>query len=95
MYFNDVKSFVDFRFIEDTTLDVLKIKLDNLLYHTDKRKVVKIEYNFPSIDNEEKIWFSKVKLKTNEDMWTTYHRYETKGSIEMDVTIVSSIDNII
>lgn len=68
---------VSFRLIEDTPLDVLKFQLDNFVHHTDYRKVVKIDYRSPSIDNEGKIRFSKFERKTNEDlkvMWNTYHR---------------------
>lgn len=43
-----------------------------------------IEYCYPSIDIDGKIWFSNFHLKTDEDvkiMFCIFHRYETKASI--------------
>lgn len=98
MYFNGVKPSYDFRLVEETPLDVLKSKLNNLVHHTNNRKVVKIEYHSPLIDNKENISFNKFELKTNEDlkvMWNIYHRYKTKCLIEVDVTIATSVNDII
>lgn len=60
--------------------------------------VVKLEFRSPSIDNEGKIQFTMLKLKTNGDlkvMWSTFYRYSIKGSIEMDATIQRSDKDII
>ena len=46
--FNDVKPPVDYRLPEDTTsLTILRSLLDDLLPHTDNKKVDKIEFNAP------------------------------------------------
>lgn len=98
MYINSVKPHVDLTITKDTHIVVLKFKLDNILYHIDNKKVVKIEYHSPSIDNEGKIWFSKFELKMDGDlklMWSTYHRYETNGLIKVDATITRSVNDII
>lgn len=78
VYFIDMKAPVDFRMAKDTSLAVLKYKLDNLLHHANIRKVGKIKYHSPSIDNEGIIRLSKFKLKKNKDLkviWSTYHSY--------------------
>lgn len=64
--------------------------------HTDNRRVIKIKYHLPSIDNEGKIRFGKFEMKSDENlkvMWSTNHRYEIKDLIEMDATIVRSVDD--
>lgn len=83
VYFNRVKSPVDFRLTNGTSLDVLKSKLDYLLHHTENRKVVKIEYYSPSIDNEGNIRFSKFELKIDEDL---------KDPIEVDAAHVTRFE---
>lgn len=68
------------------------------MHHTDTINVVKIDYSSPSIDNEGKSRFIKFELKKDEDlktMWSTYHRYETKGLVEMYAIIARFIDDII
>lgn len=98
VFFDDVKPPIDFWLTEDTPLVVLKSKLDNLLQYTNKRKTFKIEYHLPSIDNEGKTKFNNFELKTYEDlkvMWKTYHRYKKKCLIEVDMTIVRFIGDIV
>lgn len=60
--------------------------------------VVKIKYCSPSIDNEDKVRFSKFDLNMDEDlrlMWNTFHRYETKDPIKVNATIASSTNDIL
>lgn len=60
--------------------------------------VIKIEYGSPWIDNEGNVKLKNFELKTNEDlrvMWNTFDRYEKKGLIEVDVTVVRSLGDII
>lgn len=99
LYFNDLKTLVDFWLPENTiTLVVLISKLDNLLPNTDNRNVVKIEFRAPSIDIEGKVKYNNFDLKTDEDLkvrWRTYRYRLTKGPIEFDATIVKFVDDII
>lgn len=55
IYFNNMSPSFEFRVIEDIPLVVLKSKLDNLLCYPNNRKVVKIEYHSPLIDNQERL----------------------------------------
>lgn len=58
----------------------------------------KIEFRAPSIDIEEKVKYNNIELKNDEDlnvMWKTYHHRPTKGTIEFDVAIARSVDDII
>lgn len=67
VYFNGV-SLIDFRRIEDTSHELLKSKLNNLLRYRNNKGMVKIKYCSPLIDNEWEIRFSKFELKTSEDL---------------------------
>lgn len=51
-----------------------------------------------TIDFEENIRCSKFELKTENDvrvMWSTFHHYKIKGSIEVDVKLTRSIYDIL
>lgn len=68
----------------------MKSTLDNLLGYPDNKRIVKLYYRSPLIDNEGDIQFKMFELKTNVDlmiMWSTCHHYETKGLIEKDYKI--------
>lgn len=99
VYFNNMKPPVDFWLLEDTiTFVVLISKLDNLLLHTENKKVGKIEFCAPSIDTEGKMKYNNVKLNTGEDlkvMWIIYHSRPTKEPIKSDTTIYIYVDDII
>ena len=76
MYFNGMKPLVDFRLTERTPLVVLKSKVDNILHYPYNIRVVKIEYQLPSIDSKGNMKFNNFELKRDEDlrfMWSTYH----------------------
>lgn len=49
---NTVDPSIDFRLTENIPLDVLKSISDNLLCYSDNKRVVKIEYCSPLIDNK-------------------------------------------
>ena len=53
-----------------TALAYLKYKLRNLLPHEDNRKIVKLNYYSPLIDNEWNIEFIKFEHKTDADVRT-------------------------
>lgn len=65
-YFNGENHPLKFRFLEITHIVDLKFILENI--YPDNRRVVKIYYRPPSIDNKEKIQLNKFKLKTDEDL---------------------------
>lgn len=60
-------------------------------------KIVKLEYQSPSIENDENIEFNNFELKTGayiRVIWNIFFSYETKRLIKMNVTIVRSVDDI-
>ena len=100
VYFNGVKVSLEFKVTEHTSLVDLKYILENLFEYSNNRKVVKLKYSSPSIDNDRKIQRNSLKLKTNEDlrvMWSIFHCFETKGMIpiEVDMKIVRSTIDIL
>lgn len=97
--FKDLKPPVDFWLPEDTTnLTVLRSLLNNMLPHTENKKVDKIEFCAPWIDTGENVKYNNVGLKIGEDlnvMWRTYHRWQIKGLVECDTKIARFVDDII
>lgn len=96
VYFNNEKPLLEFLFTEITHLTDIKSILENL--YPDNKRFVKLYYCSPSIDSERKIQFNKFDLETNEDltvMWSTFHRYETKGLIKVDAKIARSTGDIL
>lgn len=74
-----------FKLTDFISLKDIKDEIHYLLPYRDKRRIVKLEYHSPSIDNEGKIEFNKFKLKTQVDvrvMWDTYFRFKIKGSLK-------------
>lgn len=67
VYFNDANPSIEFKFNEYTPLVDLKYILHNLLSYRDNRKIMKVEYRSPSINNEWNIKFINFELKTNAD----------------------------
>lgn len=73
---------LEFRTVKNTTLIDLKSKLENLLNHKGKQRVIMIDYHSSTVDVDEKIRFIKFELETEEDVraiWSTFHRYKTNG----------------
>lgn len=99
VYFNGETTNLKFRFAKIIRLVDLKFTLDNLLWYPNYRRVVKLHYCLPSIDNEKDIYFNKFELKMDEDLtviWNTFHRYKIKSPNKIDVTAAArSTDNIL
>lgn len=58
---------------------------------------MKLEYHLHLIENEWKIQFKNFELRTSANLrviWNTFCCYETKCVIEVDATIVKSIEYI-
>lgn len=67
-----------FRAYEDIHLVDLKFKLNTLLQYPENRRIVKLEYLSPLIDDEGKIWFTKLKRNTDKKLrviWSTFYCY--------------------
>ena len=67
------------------------------LSYGDGRKVDKIEYRSPSVDNEGNLQFMNRELKNDDDlraMWSTYRSFQEKVSIELDATLSRTVDDI-
>ncbi|CAK8574089.1 unnamed protein product [Lathyrus sativus] len=98
VYFNDASPPLKFRVSRDILFVDLKSKLNTLVQYPENWRNVKLEYCSLSFNNEGKIQFTMLKLKTNEDlkvMWSTFFYYSTKGSIEVDATIARSTEDIL
>lgn len=98
VYFNGMKSPLQFRVIEDTPLVDLISKPNTLLWYPKNQRVVKLEYRSPSFDNIRKIQFTNFELKTDEHLKfisSIFHYYASKGLIEVDVKITWSVKDII
>lgn len=81
VYFNGVKSSIEFKFNEYTPLADPKYILENLLPYSDNWKIVKLEYCSLTIEHEWKIEFNKFEMETGADlraMWNTFFYYNQK-----------------
>lgn len=67
VYFNEAKSSFQLRICKDIFFINLKIKLNTLLRYPKNQRVVELKYHSPSIDNEEKIGFTMLESKTDDD----------------------------
>lgn len=88
----------EFRVTKVIPLADLKSKLENLLHYTDNQRVTKIDYRSSTINNKEKIKFGKFELKRDacvRVIWISFHRYTTKGPIEVDVSLSRSSMHIL
>ena len=59
---------------------------------------MKLEYRSSSIDNRGKIEFINFELKTDADvraMWNIFFHFETKVSLELEVAISRSVEDIV
>src|SRR3954471_4247779 len=67
-----------FRFSRDTPFAELIPSLNTLLRYPENRKVVKLEYRSPSLNDEGHIKFTPFEIKNDEDLavlWTTFDRF--------------------
>lgn len=98
MYFNGASPPVEFRLPNDiTSLASLTSKLNELLPNTETMKVRKIEFHKDWIDTDVRVKYNLIEFKTDEDvkkMWRSFWRMITKWSIELDVRLLRSVDNI-
>lgn len=72
--------------------------MNNMLLDSENRKVSKIEFFTPLIDNNRSVKYDCIKLKSDKDLKVirrTYHRRLTKRPIEFEVIITISINDII
>lgn len=92
LYFNGMRLPLQFRVTNGTTLVDLKFKLKNLLQCPNHRRVVKIEYHLPFIDNKENMNFGQYELKIDENlrnMLKIFHCYAANGPTKVDATITN------
>lgn len=98
VYFNGAKSSIEFKFNDYNIFIDMKYILQNLLTYGDNRKIVKLEYYSPWIENKRKTEFRNFKLKMGAYVratWNTFFHLETKVPIELDTTISRSVKDII
>jgi len=100
VYYNGGKSPHQFRIHIDVTLFGLKSQLNEInleLNHRDTRRVDDVEYQCPSTDSSSSLRFNRMKL-TNDDgvrtMFSIFCQYSTRGPIELDASLVRSVEEI-
>src|SRR3954469_18898947 len=82
-----------FRFSCDTSFAELITSLNTLLQYLENRKVVKLEYRSPSLNDEGDVDFTPFEVKNNEDLavlWSTFDRFSSKDPIELDAKLQRS-----
>src|SRR4051812_46835972 len=87
-----------FRFSRDTPFADLITSLNTLLQYPENLKVVKFEYRSPSLNDDEDVEFTPFEIKNDEDLavlWTTFDRFSSKGSIELDAKLQRSGADVI
>ncbi|XP_058774717.1 uncharacterized protein LOC131648989 [Vicia villosa] len=87
-----------FRFSHDTLFAKLISSLNSLLQYPENRKVVKLEYRSPSLDDEGDVQFTPFDVKNDEDLaviWITFDRFSSKGPIELDAKLQRSGADVI
>ncbi|PNX55108.1 hypothetical protein L195_g048734, partial [Trifolium pratense] len=86
------------RIHDDITLFDLKRRLNSILHFREQRKVTEIMYRRPSVCTDGTVLFTKMELLTDDDvrtMFSIFTWYMTKGPIELDATLVRSIEAIL
>jgi hypothetical protein len=86
------------RIRDDVTLSDLKRRLSSLHQFGEQRSVTEIVYRRPSICADGTVLFTKKELRTDDDvrtMFSIFTRYMTKGPIELDATLVRSVEAIL
>ncbi|XP_058726385.1 uncharacterized protein LOC131597728 [Vicia villosa] len=87
-----------FRFSRDTPFAELIPTLNSLLQYPENRKVVKLEYRSPSLDDEGDVQLTPLEVKNDEDLavlWSTFVRYYSKGLIELNAKLQRSGADVI
>src|ERR1051325_9692520 len=86
----------EFKITVYTSIEEVRETLQELVPYGDGRKVEKIEYCSPSIDNEGNRHFMSRELKNGNDlraMWSTYQSFQEKVSIELEATLPRTVDD--
>jgi len=84
----------------DVILSELKDRLDQLncwLNNKDTKRMDNVECHRPSTDSNGSVQFTLMKLNNVEDvrtMLSIFGQYNTKGPIELDVSMVGSFEHI-
>jgi hypothetical protein len=100
IYYNGGKATHLFRIRIDVTLSGLKGQLDQInrkLNYRDILTVYGVEYRCPSTDSTESVRFIQMKLMNNDDvrtMFSIFGQYSTRGTIELDASLVISVEQI-
>src|SRR4051812_45583022 len=84
-----------FKLTDYISLDDIIDEIHYRLPYGDKRKVVKLEYRSPSIDNEGNIIYNNFELKNREDvlaMWRTNFDSEENIPLELEATVRRTIE---
>ena len=87
----------EFKITVYTPIEEVRETLQKLVPYDEGRKVEKIEYRSPSIDNEGNLQFMNRELKNGDDlraMWSAYRSFQEKVSIELDATLSRTVDDI-
>ena len=90
-----------FRIHNDVTLSGVKDELDQInrqLNHRDTMRVVSVEYRCPLFDSVGSLYFSRMKLKNDNDvrtMFSIFGQHSTRGPIELDASLVRSAEQIL
>lgn len=69
-----------------------------MLPDIENRKASRIEFCGDLIDTDRSVKYNIIELNTDgdlKDMWRTYHRRLTKGSIMFEATTFRSVDDMI
>ncbi|XP_058766241.1 uncharacterized protein LOC131639802 [Vicia villosa] len=83
-----------FKLNDYTLLDDIIDEIHYRLPYRDKRKVVKLEYRSPSVDNKGDIVYNNFELKNRENvssMCRTYLEFEEEISLELVATVQRTV----
>lgn len=98
VYFNNGSPKL-FRINDDETFDGLKHQLNQIVNNdNDNRTVASVTYRKPSIGSDGRVSFTNMKLENNDDvatMLSIFKQYQRKGPIELDATLVRSVETIL
>jgi hypothetical protein len=100
VYYNGGKPPHLFRIRTDVILSGLKGQLNQIkcqLNYRDIQRMDGVEYRRPSTDSARSVRFSRMKLVNNDDvsvMFSIFGQYNTKGSIDLDASLVKSVEQI-
>lgn len=86
----------NFKLTEYTSLADIKDEIHYFLSYGDNRRIVKLEYRSPSINNEEKIEFNNFEPKINvRAMWNIFFYFEIKIPLKLKAKIPRLVKDIL